>query len=90
MRCKKKWDPISFKLDPNGIRPMIDVGGRLLPDKAGLETPREQSTYAKWGDKVPGLAVFAGRLPQWPRWARVLVALALLGVIIGVIVLLRR
>jgi len=95
-RCKKKWNPVAFRVDAFGIRPMVDSKGRLVPDK-GKEGPlkdkswHEQRTgdYAKWGDKVPGLAIFASRLPKWPRWARILSAVTFLVIVVGIIILVR-
>ena len=62
MRCKKchkQWNPVSFFLDPYNIRHYTN------PDK-------RPTTYAKWGNKVPGVGEIASMLPNWPRWARLL------------------
>jgi len=37
VRCKKKWDPISFRLDPTSIRPMVDKKGKLVPGGEDIE-----------------------------------------------------
>lgn len=96
-RCKKKWNPVAFRMDALGIRPMTDARGRLVPDKGKEKllkekTWREQKTgnYAKWGDKVPGLAAFASKLPKWPRWARILSTLVFVAIVVAIILLIWR
>lgn len=69
-KCKHKWNPISFRLDPTGIRMMVDRKGRPVP--GGEDVKKLKKKYAPWADKVPGTGKFAGLLPNWPRWARVL------------------
>lgn len=97
-RCKKKWDPISFRLDPTGIRPMVDAGGKLAPGGEDIEKLKKKyvpngkqpaTTYASWGDKIPGLAKFAGSLPNWPRWARILTAITFIVVVVIIILIIR-
>ena len=42
--------------------------------EAKRRTMRGKTSYAKWADKgPPGAALFASRLPGWPRWVRILV-----------------
>jgi hypothetical protein len=60
-----------------------------LKKVAGRRKPVEV-TYAKWADKVPGVGWFAGLLPKWPRWARILATLVVAGIVVLVIFLLRR
>ena len=95
-KCKKKWNPISFRLDPTGIRPMVDRKGRPVP---GGEDVRElKKKYAtdkvlkgaSWVSKVPGAVKFARLLPKWPRWTRILTSSAVLAIVaVGIFLLLR-
>ena len=84
LRCKKKWNPVSFMLTTGEIRPMVDKKGRLVEGPTKKEL-RHAKPYAKWADKVPGAGWFAGKLPEWPRWARILVTLAFIGVVVLVV-----
>jgi hypothetical protein len=76
-KCKKKWNPIAFRFDPTGIRPIVDRKGRPLPDRV-LKVERKT-----WG--IPYLNTVVSKLPKWPRWARVLVTLGVLVVIVLII-----
>ena len=43
---------------------------------------RGQTSYAKWGDKIPAAGALASRLPNWPRWVRISVAVvSILGIV---------
>ena len=77
MRCKKKWDPISFRFDPTGIRPMRDRKNRPKFDKV---LKRERDVFDK----------SVSKLPRWPRWARILTSAVVIAIIVTIIVLLRR
>jgi len=85
MRCKKKWDPISFRLDPTGIRPMVDKKGRPAP--GGQDIKKLKKQYAGWADSVPGAGKFAGILPKWPRWARITATVAFVAVVVTLILI---
>lgn len=76
-KCHKKWSKISFLLDPRGIRvlPGTMVGVKVANSKG-------KSSYAKWADKVPGAGAFASKLPNWPRWVRILSVVILFGLVI--------
>jgi hypothetical protein len=59
--------------------------------------PRDETkkaTYAKWADSIPGAAAVASRLPNWPKWMRILfflVIVATLGAIVfGLLLLFGR
>lgn len=84
-RCKKKWDPVSFRLDPTGIRPMLDKRGRTMPDE-GRPTPKEGSPLPWWSSPE----AFVSKLPKWPKWARVVTTVVVVGLAILVIYLIRR
>lgn len=72
-KCGKQWNPISFLLDPKGIR--------------HFSIPKDEPTsHAKWGDSIPGVGEIAGHLPDWPRWARILaVSPVFVGILIGLL-----
>ena len=67
-KCGKKFNIVSFLLTPKDIRP------------EWVADPPKRTSYAKWGDKV-GAGGIAGRLPDWPRWARILST----GIVLGLI-----
>jgi len=77
IRCKKKWNPISFIFDPTGIRP--------VKVRVPYEPIKKPVTYAKWGDKIPGVGTIASLLPNWPRWARILAVIMVIGIIGGIV-----
>lgn len=89
LKCKKKWNPISFLTTSSEIRPMVDKRGKPVPDRVSPTTPRKK-TYASWADKFPLLGRVLRFLPKWPRWARILVVLAFIGLIIVVILILKE
>ena len=45
-----------------------------------------ETQYARWADKILGAGVVASRLPNWPRWARIL---AVCCMIVGTVFLVR-
>lgn len=80
LKCGRRWNRISFLLDPNGIRPV-----RIISRKSSKPT-----TYSSWADKLPGPGLVAGALPNWPRWARLLTGFVLIMVLSLVIWLVIR
>jgi hypothetical protein len=90
-RCKKKWDPISFRLDPVSIRPMLDKKGKPLPDKVKGYKVEEKPLPSKLAYivGVPYLDTFVSKLPKWPRWARILVSAAVIALIVILILVWR-
>ena len=92
-RCKKRWNPISFRLDPVGIRPIVGREKPKFSDSKPNPVPR---SYASWVDKVPkvvdlGLTrALASKLPKWPRWARLLATGVFVLIVVVVIILVRR
>lgn len=92
-RCKKKWDPISFRFDPISIRPIVDKKGRPIPDKKARFNPETETSLPRWlmfilG--VPHLDTVVTKLPKWPRWARILTTAVVIGLLVLVIELIRR
>jgi len=89
LKCGKKWNPISFSLDPVGIRAKVTpIRGLTTPTK--VPTSKLNSSYSTWADKLPSVGRLAGYLPKWPRWARILATIVVVAVIVGVVVILRR
>jgi hypothetical protein len=80
--CGKRW-PItalgSFKI-PEGMTTFRVNAPKISPGT---------TQYAKWADRVPGAGSVAGRLPNWPRWARILVTLVIVGIIVGIVIIIR-
>jgi len=83
LKCKKKWNPISFRFDPTGIRPIVDRKGRPLPDRIVPKVERKT-----WG--VPYLYTVVSKLPKWPRWARILTTVVVFAAIAVIIYLIVR
>lgn len=86
LKCRKKWTWVSFKFTLTEIR---QVPISLAKKKARVRTIRPGATsYAKWADNLPdGIGGgftrgMASRLPNWPRWARILVVVVFVGIII--------
>jgi len=77
LRCKKKWNPISFKLDPTGIR---------------MRQERRQRTtsYKPFKQEREVFNKTVSKLPKWPRWARILTTVAVIAIIVAIIILVRR
>lgn len=80
LKCGKKWNIISWWLNPSGIRP--DLGRPTTRKQVRIMDTSRHTSYAKWGDSVPGVPVVAGRLPNWPRWARILSSTLVVGLIV--------
>lgn len=63
----------------------------LIPPKNMIFDPRYEvkhgkTSYAKFGDRVPGAGLIASWLPNWPRWARILTAIIIVGGIITLVI----
>ncbi|KKN24484.1 hypothetical protein LCGC14_0894240 [marine sediment metagenome] len=72
-KCKKKW--------PWAVYTMVRLPKDMVWSAKDLIKPRKGETkYARWADKIPGVSLVAGGLPNWPRWARIVTGLILLGV----------
>ena len=67
-RCGRVWSPLVMYGPPRKDMNFLVS----LP-----ELKKGKTTYAKWADKFPGAGTMASRLPNWPRWARMLTALVL-------------
>lgn len=79
--CGKRWNPVSFLLTPTSIR-VVPGTSTIISRKPGdraLRVNRKLTTQ----DVVK-------KLPNWPRWARVLTVVVLLAIVVTIIVLLRR
>jgi len=65
----------------NEIRPMVSKGRLVVKPRV---------TYAPWADKLPGVGKVAGFLPNWPRWARILVTILFILVVVGITYLIKE
>jgi len=74
-KCGKRWPLMALF----GYKPPKDMRFVVIPPE------KQETKYAKWADKVPYAGNIASSLPNWPRWARILTALAILGGCIGLI-----
>ncbi len=77
-RCKKKWNPISFRFTLTEIRPIVE--------KEDLVKKKVKVGPTTWVDKVPAAKKFSEILPRWPRWARIISTVCVLGIVIWLIV----
>lgn len=73
-KCGKRW-PISVWF----VYPPPKDMTRYVVESKG------PTTYSSWADKVPLVNVIPRLLPNWPRWARLLVTGLVLGLIILII-----
>ncbi len=81
--CSRKW-PLSSYLTISLPKGMIWKPA----DK--LELPKGEATYAKWGDRLPGVSIVASRLPNWPRWLRILTMVVFVGIALSVLYIFLR
>jgi len=83
-RCKKcghKWSLWGIFFDSH-IHPGTSY------DRQAKKPKRTPTSYAKWADNLPAVATVAGRLPKWPRWARITVVFIIFaGILIGLYLL---
>jgi hypothetical protein len=54
-----------------------------------VETRKEPTSYAKWGDRFPFVGIIARALPNWPRWARILVLCILIALVVVITIKIR-
>jgi len=81
-KCKKKWPAKTMF----AAKPPSDMVFSATPLKAPkVLTEKGNTSYAKWGDKIPGVAQIASKMPKWPRWARILLAAAIVAGVINLI-----
>lgn len=76
-KCGKRWSPLVIykPIPPKDMTFVVTPS----PKKLVKEIQRQQTSYAKWGDKIPFVPSIAGRLPNWPRWARLITGLTFIG-----------
>ena len=79
-KCGKTWSILAI-FAPSPPKDMVYVLETRMP-----EVKRGKTKYASWADGFPGVSVIASRLPSWPRWVRIMVAIGFIGLIVGVIV----
>lgn len=71
-KCGKRW-PISAWFQYPTPQDMT---------KFIIEKANEPTTYSKWVDKVPLANTIPRMLPNWPRWARLLILCLLIGIVV--------
>ena len=77
LRCGKKWNPISFRLDPSSIRMKQDRKSR-------------PSNYRLFKQEREVFNKTISKLPKWPRWARILTSVVVIAAIAVIIYLVWR
>ena len=80
-RCHKHWNGLTWWLTATEIRPIPEKQDR----PKGIPYRRDtgiKTQYASWGNKVPGVGTIASGLPNWPRWARVVATVVVVGVVV--------
>lgn len=86
-KCGKKFKPNSKNPNsmPDGV--YFDSSEKIQKLKAKASS-KGSTSYASWADKagIPGVAPIASRLPNIPRWGRILVTA---GIVIGIVFLIR-
>lgn len=85
LRCKKHWNWFTFLFSPFAMR--ADTRGRPATDSV-RKLALGKTKIAKWADGHERISWFASHLPNWPRWARILSSLIVVGgLVIGLVVL---
>lgn len=95
LKCDKKWPWwLFFSLKPM-IRPKSEGPARditpfhLSEPKGKLSKVIKGGTaYASWADNIPFVGLVATRLPNWPRWARILTVIVFVLAIVTLIIFL--
>ena len=77
LKCTYYWNRRDFFLDPYGIRPVI------------INTPSAFTPYWEFIEKIPVLGIYATevakRLPNWPRWLRVISVVVVYSLLVSAI-----
>lgn len=60
--------------------------GDLVAFYSVPEIQKGKTSYAKWGDKYPGVGTIASRLPNWPRPVRLIIFLLFWFLLIGLFI----
>lgn len=76
LRCKKHWNWFTFMFSPLSIR--MDPKGKPATE-AVRKVALGKTDYAKWADKYEKISWVASHLPKWPRWARILATVIVVG-----------
>jgi len=87
-RCKKHWNWFTWWMTATEIRPVPERTRPGTLKVAGRKKPIRVQ-YASWGDRLPGVGAIAGRLPNWPRWARIVSTLVVIGIVVVIVLLVR-
>ena len=87
-RCKHKWGFFSFYLNAGEIRPVkINRKAAKEATRIAIKSRAQQkrdTKHPKWAERTPGATVLPKLLPNWPRWARILSSIIVIG---GLVVL---
>ncbi len=67
-KCGQTWSFLTV------FGPKRDDMTYVLPEYKGPKVKLEKggTNYAPWADTLPAVAMIASRLPNWPRWLRIL------------------
>jgi len=85
-RCKKHWNWFTWWMTATEIRPIAEMPTQKVGDRVHRV---QRKRYASWGDKLPGVGAIASRLPNWPRWARIVSTLVVIGIVVAIVLLVR-
>ena len=86
--CHKHWNWFSWWMSATEIRVVPATKAKKKPK--ALRIKPGSASHAKWGDALPGVGQVASRLPNWPRWVRILVTAVFALGVAAVIVLVVR
>jgi len=73
-KCGKKWGVVTFLVTTKELRPLPSY-------RTGGSEPKVI--------KIPTKEQFVSKLPNWPRWARLLTVAVILAILLGVILFIR-
>ena len=79
-KCKKKWNWLTWMITATEIRPIAEIPTQKVGDRV-VRLGHTRKQYASWADRLHGVGAIASRLPNWPRWTRILVTATFVGVI---------
>lgn len=88
-KCGKKWNFLNFWFNfPSMHKQINNVSASRSDMVRKLAYQQKKGKVAKWGDRVPGVNAVVSILPNWPRWARILVTLVVVTSIVLLVVFL--
>ena len=84
--CKKHWNLFAWWTTATEIRPVREIPTQKAGDRV-IRVQRKQ--YASWANRLPGVSTIASGLPNWPRWARILSTLVVIGMVVAAALFIR-